>query len=167
MSFDSSMSICLLVITVWVLCATVWMVTSTTNSENFNCFSRRTSNSSTTHDVNPATVSLATLLKQYSSKILGMSSHTEEKCTMVMLAVYRQTTSVPRLLLHYCKSLLLQKIIVIWNASVPITADLSKQCVAELKLVLLNGSKLMSKYLPRKEIETDCKCHTTIVYFNA
>lgn len=79
---------------------------------------------------------------------------------MVMLT-FRRENILPKVLLHYCKVEVLQSILVIWNdvnATVPQKLlDLTYGCRAELKFIKSEENRLTNRYLPREEIDTDCK----------
>lgn len=80
---------------------------------------------------------------------------------MVMLTFKREEV-LPRVLKHYCKVGVLQRILVIWNDVVNTTVpqslrDLNSTCTADLRFIVSEENKLTNRYLPRKEIETDCK----------
>lgn len=81
-------------------------------------------------------------------------------CTMVMLT-FRREEILSKVLVHYCKIAIFQRILVIWNdvnATVPVELlDLVYSCLADLKFIKSEENMLTNRYLPRKEIETDCE----------
>lgn len=81
-------------------------------------------------------------------------------CTLVM-QTYKRDKILPRVLNHYCKIPLLQRIVVVWNdidtAVSKSLLNLTRGCAAELMFVVSRENKLTNRYIPRKEIETDCK----------
>ena len=79
---------------------------------------------------------------------------------MIMLT-YKRTKILPKVLKHYCKTITLQKILVIWNdVGTPIPKylmNLTKECDVELIFILSQENLLTNRYIPRDEIKTDCK----------
>lgn len=105
-------------------------------------------------------------LLYYSSQIESVDSnfsrHSEakENCTVVLLT-YKRTSSLQKVLNHYCKIPIVQRIVVVWN---DVTEDIpspirawTSRCMANLIFVKSRKNKLTNRYKPRKEIETDCK----------
>lgn len=174
-SVVASRAKCLLILAVvgWALCATTWLVALSVQE---HCPMARTTRVITKLDMNsplePAlNVTTSTLssvsvthsskeniLQYYSSLVYGGGGG--GGCTMVMLT-YKRVGLLPRILKHYCKVASLQRILVVWNdvgTSVPqALLNLTKECRVNIKFILSEENKLTNRYLPRSEIETECK----------
>ena len=102
---------------------------------------------------------LAKQLLYYSKQIKEIKSE-RENCTMVIVT-YRRQGLLSKLLNHYCRISVLQRILVIWNdnsTKIPgTTLTWTNRCKVELKLIAADSNKLTNRYIPREEIETDCK----------
>ena len=103
--------------------------------------------------------SLDSIHQRYASQL---GKNTTGGCTMVMLT-YKRENILPKVLLHYCKRTFLQRILVIWNdvnTTIPKDfLDLKFSCKTDLKFIVSKENLLTNRYIPRKEIETDCKCN--------
>lgn len=184
---------CFLIVAVvgWAACATTWLVAlsaqehcpmarttrvltklNMSNSLQFT-LNVRTSEISTLststlyQSVPTSTVqsSKENILRYYSS--LLYDGGVSEGCTMVMLT-YRRQKLLPRILRHYCQVVSLKKILVVWNdvgTAVPqALLNLTKECAVKLQFVLSEENKLTNRYLPRSEIETDCKFRESVLH---
>lgn len=104
---------------------------------------------------------------RYSSWINSVNDTQQENCTMVMMT-YRRVEILPKILMHYCNVLQLQRIIVVWNdinSTIPMNVtDLTNSCRADLLFVMSEKNYLTNRYIPRKELETDCKYSHVIGY---
>ncbi len=101
------------------------------------------------------------IAKRYWSRMDQTKHDKRQNCTLVMLT-YKRGKILPKVLMHYCNISLLQRILVIWNdvdAAVPeALLNLTRSCNAELMYIVSKENKLTNRYIPRSEIETDCKC---------
>lgn len=82
----------------------------------------------------------------------------EENCTVVLLT-YKRSTTLSKVISHYCKVPFIQKILVVWNdvnETIPLTVK-SWQDRCGVKFILPDANQPINRYLPWKEIETDCK----------
>ena len=175
---------CLLILGVvcWAACATAWLIALSTHghcpmartarvlmedremvatslSGAFNVTKPQTSMlPSSSPDATQSQGSNDELLQYYSSKIYGGDGG--DKCTMVMLT-YKREALLPRVLNHYCKVSSLRKILVIWNdVGTPVPQAMlnrTKDCQIDIKFIVSDENKLTNRYLPRSEIDTECK----------
>lgn len=133
-------------------------VTSLSTSVPFNVTTSQTSTSPSPSLHTTLSPGDDGLLQYYSSKIYKGDGG--NKCTMVMLT-YKREALLPRVLKHYCKVSSLQKILVVWNdVNTPVPQDLlnkTKACPVTIKFILSDENKLTNRYLPRSEIDTECK----------
>ena len=175
----STRSMALVAVAVWVIFGITWMVILTKKGHDIvhnDCKSRRegafpaithSHDSSITHNISTSGKPLGTQsvfnqrLKHYSSLIFKSTrSNHREKCTLVILT-YKRVKILADVIKHYCSMNQFQKILIIWNdvsTTVPRSLyDLNQLCSADLKYIQSTQNKLTNRYLPREEIETDCK----------
>ena len=116
----------------------------------------------------PVSLALQTLdknsLERYHSNIFtGAVDLEHENFTIVMLT-YRRVSVLPKLLLHYCPTPRLAKIVVIWNdveREIPEgVLNLTSSCRVPLLFLRETENKITNRFKPRPEIQTDCKSHT-------
>ncbi len=139
--------------------------------KNFTSLHKETEQSETTLAPPPPTTTATVASSMQKKRLLYYSRQIEERnrfgsnsqqenCTMVVVT-YKRTGILSKFLNHYCKIAVLQKILVIWNdnnASIPGTLLMwTKRCKKELKFIRADSNELTNRYIPRKEIETDCK----------
>lgn len=160
----------LLCLIVWMTCASLWMVRQGVFLDSKMCLSKASIpvNRAPAED----TVQIESLhkkkLQYYSSKIHKRDVDIlQERCTLLMLT-FNRTQMLPRILTHYCKIPFLQKILVIWNDvnnTIPTdVTDIGRVCNSELKFIISKENKLTNRFIPRSEIETDCKFFFVIQY---
>ena len=98
-------------------------------------------------------------LSYYKSEIFDRRDDTD-KFTIVMLT-YKRVKTLPPLLLHYCTTKYLSKIIVIWNdvgAEIPQNIlQVNNQCAVPVVFIKETENKLTNRFKPREEIKTDCE----------
>lgn len=98
-------------------------------------------------------------LEEYEKRIYHVNS-SREQCTMV-IQTYKRPEILPRVIRHYCTMIIFHKLVVVWNdvnTSIPRAfSDLNKKCVAHVQFVVPKENLLTNRFVPRKEIETDCK----------
>ena len=98
-------------------------------------------------------------LAHYKSAIFDRMDETN-KFTIVMLT-YKRVKTLPSLLLNYCQTKYLSKIIVIWNdvgAKIPQSIlQVNDQCAVPVVFIEETKNKLTNRFKPRTEIETDCE----------
>lgn len=98
-------------------------------------------------------------LDYYKSSILEVPKE-EEKFTMILMT-YKRVKTLPALLLHYCETKFLSKIIVIWNdigSEIPQNIlDVNKTCRVRVVFIKETNNSMNNRFKPRKEIETQCK----------
>lgn len=112
----------------------------------------------------------------YFSKIMhrpdseGGSSSNEENCTVVILT-HKRTRTLSKIISHYCKIQFLQRILVVWNnvnETIPfIMKSWETRCaLSGVRFIQPWSNKLINRYLPWREIETDCEyiCGAKPVY---
>jgi len=84
----------------------------------------------------------------------------EDRFTIVMLK-YKRIKTLPPLLLNYCKTNYLSKIVVIWNdVDVEISQDIlqvNNGCAVPIVFIKETENKLTNRFKPRNEIKTDCE----------
>lgn len=101
----------------------------------------------------------SSLEKYYREIFLDDVSLDHENFTMVMLT-YKRESILPKLLLHYCPTPRLAKIVVIWNdveRKIPEEIlNLSNSCCVPLLFVRETENKITNRFKPRPEIQTDC-----------
>ena len=153
--------IVILLLVILSLGATLWMITTLSmDSRHLNCGENR-------RDAHPSEATLsreeqiAQRLKYYSSMIFKADSKSlKENCTLVMLT-YKRNNILPKILMHYCRVPQLQRIVVVWNdIDTPIPPNITNitaTCDADLKLIVAKKNKLTNRYIPREEVNTDCK----------
>ncbi len=111
-------------------------------------------------DKNLGNQSFSQRLKHYSSLIFSANPG---NCTLVILT-YKRVKIIDKVVQHYCSMNQFQRILIIWNdIDTPIPTDLtdsSKSCAVDVKYIVSTKNKLTNRYLPRKEIETNCKCRS-------
>jgi len=99
-------------------------------------------------------------LDEYEKRIYHVSPMKNEKCTMV-IQTYKRAEILPRVIRHYCMMLIFHKVIVVWNdvnTSVPRSLkSLNMKCAAKVQFVVPKENLLTNRFVPRKEIETDCE----------
>ena len=160
----------------WVVCATLWL-TNLTIKEDCSLVLARSLRTVTNEEdiittepsdfIWPTNRTLETkeeefdrIIKQYWSRIDQPRHDEQQNCTLVM-QTYKREKILSRILMHYCKIPLLQKILVIWNdveTAVPeALKNLTQSCGTELIYIVSEENKLTNRYIPRSEIETDCE----------
>ncbi len=168
----------LIVLAAWVSLATLWMINviSFGNLALEDCSLERLGLRES--DANPtrilptetlttealATEALTTesllseRLNYYSSKIYSTQLNESEKCTLVIFTSREQE---PRVLSHYCNmGLHLQRILVVSSTN---NMQPGFHCRVDFKYLQSFTSKVTNRYLPREEIETDCKLFIIII----
>lgn len=167
---------------VWGVFVTVCMITLSTTgnwkSIDVDCWSDRakTADSHALHvrtDLNTSriipgpqklTVQLPTpssilsdRLQYYSSQIQEGHLKDREKCTMIV-QTDKKMAAVISILNHYCKMVTFYMILVLRKGGIegkpPTLQSWRTRCTANLKFI---APKLTSKFIPRREIKTDCK----------
>ena len=180
MARSSSVNVLIGGLVVWALTVLLWMTILSRNWNAVDCRdgkqelkrssgkvlftpSSASPSSSGTPQAPPSSTPQTPLAKRllyYSSQIESNLSDTKENCTMVV-QTYRRTEILPKFLNHYCKIPGLQKILVVWNSvneTLPGTIKWwASRCRTELSFIVSSTNKLTNRYIPRKEIETDCK----------
>lgn len=105
------------------------------------------------------TTTLRAKLQDYEKKIYRVNSSSEQ-CTMV-IQTYKRTQILPRVVKHYCTMVTFSKVLVIWNdVNTSIPDYLIKSlwmCSGKLQFIVPKENLLTNRFMPRKEIETDCK----------
>ena len=102
-------------------------------------------------------------LQRYASRIFsnpGIIHYECERYTLLMMT-YKREAILPRVLHHYCKTPLLDKIIVIWNNVEEAVPDhllkLNLSCAVPLLFIREKENRLTNRYKARAEIDTECK----------
>ena len=102
-------------------------------------------------------------LQRYKTKLFsypGIIHYECEPFTIVMMT-YKRVSILPKVLHHYCKTPLLDKIIVIWNnVEEAIPSDLLKlnlSCAVPLLFIKEKENKMTNRFKARPEIKTECK----------
>ena len=100
-------------------------------------------------------------LRRYEHKIYRVDSP-GERCTFVAQA-YKRATLLDRLIKHYCSMPIFHKVLIIWNdvnTSIPesFTSGL-QNCSSLVQFVMPDKNLLTNRFVPREEIETDCKLY--------
>ena len=168
----NSRSLLVVALLFWAACLTTLLISLTTTSER-DCSQRLARSNQRAVDivVDPSWPTNGTMeaveseeeaygkaIKQYWSQIDRKRS-TQQNCTLVM-QTYKREEILLKILPHYCKIPLLQRILVVWNdvgATVPeALRNLTQSCRADLMYILSEENKLTNRYIPRREIETDC-----------
>ena len=181
----STLSVAALLLTIWSLCITVWLMIVITNTVYQHGEEDCTDTYGT--DVNsqqlPATVtthfepvlyaSLSTphstsspyrkRLLHYYSQIFRWPKDNQAilgNCTLVLL-VWR-VKSLQLLLRYYCDTHFFQRILIVWNTlTTNVTAQdtrLKKCFDLDVKILWPSVDKLTNRYSAWREIETDCEC---------
>ena len=172
---------------VWAVVVMVWMTLLGGNWESNNCrgskarlqrtvelTSAQVPSPYTTFNVTtfaklqaePATNSQTAFSKRlqyYSSLIEGNHStlmSDSQNCTLVV-QTYKRTDVLPKFLSHYCKMPVIRQILVVLNdmdqtVSGALTS-LASKCHAKLLFMKSDANRITNRYIPRKEIKTDCK----------
>ena len=167
----------------WAVCATLWLTKLTTSEDCSQLLLARNlrkvaventqanaSERTPTEPTTPSVMEESTMMTKddefnkvishYWSQIDQPRHDQKENCTLVM-QTYKREAILPRVLKHYCRIPLLQRILVVWNdVGTPVSQtlqNLTHSCGAELMFILSSENKLTNRYLPRSEIETDCK----------
>lgn len=178
-SYMASSLFLVAVLIVWSVCVTVWVIlleTAASDNDTIKCKETSDSKPQVLTFAVPAIASSPLLkprsslrptasygvenrLLYYSSQIFYRPDNTNglEKCTLVLLVWHKEALDL--LLSHYCGIHILKRILVVWN-SVEATINLEAwaiSCRKEVMLIQSNTDKLTNRYLPWKEIETDCK----------
>lgn len=114
----------------------------------------------------PVTITQTPFAKRllyYSSQIepnLSLVSDALENCTLVV-QTYKRADILPKFLSHYCTVPVLRKILVVWNdVNETVPGNLmgwTNRCRRQLEFLKFDANKITNRYIPRKEIETDCK----------
>ena len=154
-------SVCLIAIVAWSIVAILWMV-EIAGVRELDC--RNTSANkevSVIKSPGPANKT-EKMLKYYLSQIRNRTKFSkQENCTVVIVA-HNGFPVLFNLLLHYCRKITwIDSVVVIWNnlnATIPASlTSLNRTCEANLKFIQSSKDRYTNRYLPRKEIETDCK----------
>ena len=107
----------------------------------------------------PATVDPR--LGHYFSKIFHKQAVYEKEEFTIIMMTYKREKVLPKLLLHYCRTKNLHKMLVIWNdvgSSIPQNIlNLSNECQVTLQFIQESENKVTNRFKPRSEIETECK----------
>ena len=89
-----------------------------------------------------------------------MEAKRNENCTLVILA-HTRSKVLANVLNHYCMISFLRRIVIVWNSiHEPIPAYIKiwgSKCEVDVKFVVSKKNKLTNRYLPREEVETNCK----------
>ena len=100
-------------------------------------------------------------LTHYFSKIFHKQATNEKEEFTIIIMTYKREKVLPKLLLHYCKTKNLHKILVIWNdvgSFIPQNIlSLSNECQVTLQFIQESENKVTNRFKPRPEIETECK----------
>ena len=113
-----------------------------------------------------ADTTLRDKLEEYEKRIYQMTS-SKEQCTMV-IQTYKRAEILPRVIKHYCTMIIFHKVVIVWNdvnTTIPQSLKLlNKNCVAHVQFVVPKENLLTNRFVPRKEIETDCKLKVVSMY---
>jgi len=110
--------------------------------------------------IGPSLKAFISPVQRYEEEIFHSRDENETRFTIVM-QTYKRVKTLPNLLLHYCKTKYLSKIIVIWNdvgTKIPesiLTAN--HRCAVPIVFIEETVNKMTNRYKPRPEIETDCE----------
>ena len=100
-------------------------------------------------------------LALYFSKIFHNKPIDERKEFTIIIMTYKREKVLPDLLLHYCKTKNLHKILVIWNdvgTQIPESIlNVANECQVALQFIKETENKVTNRFKPRPEIETECK----------
>jgi len=98
-------------------------------------------------------------VEQYEEDIFHRSD--EKNNFTIVIQTYKRVKTLPNLLLHYCKTKNLSKIIVIWNDvgnKIPESIlTVNNQCTVPIVFTEETVNKMTNRFKPRPEIETDCE----------
>ena len=100
-------------------------------------------------------------LTLYFSKIFHSKPIDEREKFTIIIMTYKREKILPDLLLHYCKTKYLHKIVVIWNdvgTQIPGSIlNVANECQVILQFIKETENKVTNRFKPRPEIETECK----------
>ena len=100
-------------------------------------------------------------LVSYFSKIFHNRPTGEREEFTIIMMTYKREKALPDLLLHYCKTRNLHKILVIWNdiyTQIPENIlSLVNECQVALQFIKETENKVTNRFKPRPEIETECE----------
>ncbi len=150
------------VLVIWAVCVTAWMMVLSTNGSWGNCADDQ-ARASLRDNVEPGLLYAAS----------ARSAHHETTAQLPSKATTKATIATPDPVLerrlYYSQLMgsstsdpepLFKRILVVWNnVNVTISPSLKiweRRCT-HLKFIFPGTNKLMNRYLPWKEIETDCK----------
>ena len=136
----------------------VWIIYSENSRLNFSA--RALATSFDLHEVEYTNIS-ESLLSYYSEIFQSRDVDIEHENFTIVMLTYKREITLPRVLLHYCKTSRVQKIVVIWNdvdKDIPKhILELSGFCDVPLVIIKETENKITNRFKPRKEILTDCK----------
>ena len=102
-------------------------------------------------------------LQHYVSRLFSdpVQMDDENEQFIIVMMTYKRVAILPRVLDHYCKTPLLNKIIVIWNnVEEAIPSDLLKlnlSCAVPLLFIKEKENRMTNRFKARPEIKTECK----------
>ena len=106
-----------------------------------------------------ATEVLREKYKHYENKIYQVNSP-DESCTFVV-QTYKREQILDRLIEHYCSMPIFHKVLIVWNdvnTSIPESLTNGLQnCSSLVQFLVPDKNLLTNRFVPREEIETDCK----------
>ena len=109
-----------------------------------------------------AAETLKAKLSRYENKIYRVDSP-EERCTFVA-QTYKREQILDRLIKHYCSMPIFHKVLIVWNdvnTSIPESLTNGLQsCSSLVQFVVPDKNLLTNRFVPREEIETDCKLYS-------
>ena len=168
----NSKILCSLPLFAWMICASIWMVYQSGHQVQVkssllrDCLSKTSERNGTflqTTAMKQEQVELEykKKLMYYESKLYkGGVDLKNEKCTLVMLT-FKRVQTLGRVLKHYCRVTVLNKIILIWNdVGSPIPKNISRfldTCNIQLLIINSTENRLTNRFIPRPELESDCK----------
>ena len=102
-----------------------------------------------------------TSLERYHRNIFSGAVDLEHENFTIVMLTYRRVSILAKLLLHYCPTPRLAKIVVIWNdveREIPEDIlNLTSSCRVPLLFLRETENKITNRFKPRPEIQTDCK----------
>ncbi|XP_064391534.1 exostosin-like 2 [Halichondria panicea] len=103
---------------------------------------------------------VSTALERWQKQVFSTDMDLNTENFTIVMLTYRRESILPKILLHYCETPRLAKIVVIWNDVERVIPqailNLSNMCRIPLEFIREKENKITNRFKPRPQIKTDC-----------
>ncbi len=104
---------------------------------------------------------VSTALERWQKQVFSTDMDLNTENFTIVMLTYRRESILPKILLHYCETPRLAKIVVIWNDVERVIPqailNLSNMCRIPLEFIREKENKITNRFKPRPQIKTDCE----------